>query len=337
MILVSGVESSRESTFTSMVHVSIGYSKRKSTLTDCQGTEQVTMSYCHFQTPAIVHTAEFQGQYFGANTHVDNPERDLFSILGNLEFDAELLHICQEPLPSDAVLPELHLDTPEYTHLLLPTSSSQCCFEEDVHQCDVLLANHPLLPHLQELIQGNPNHTLLSSPELQCTGVQEADCLMHKAVNMLKKSGRINYVKQVDDDCSALAHEISSFCQARLESPQGKENRQQSSDIEGICKQSTSAEVSKQSSKFLQKDIGPKKLRRESDIQLRKRRSALSDEAAAVLRRWLFEHAHHPYPNDDEKDELCLRTSLTNAQLNNWFINARRRILPQYHNQCEGL
>ncbi|KAG8949211.1 hypothetical protein FRC04_009010 [Tulasnella sp. 424] len=45
------------------------------------------------------------------------------------------------------------------------------------------------------------------------------------------------------------------------------------------------------------------------------------------LRKWLLEHADHPYPNEQEKKMLCEKTGLTMHQLSNWMINARRRIL----------
>lgn len=45
---------------------------------------------------------------------------------------------------------------------------------------------------------------------------------------------------------------------------------------------------------------------------------------------WLREHRDNPYPNDDEKYMLIQQTKLTMAQINYWFTNARRRILPKW-------
>jgi hypothetical protein len=45
------------------------------------------------------------------------------------------------------------------------------------------------------------------------------------------------------------------------------------------------------------------------------------------MKQWLFEHILHPYPTEDEKKEIAVKTNLKVIQVNNWFINARRRIL----------
>jgi hypothetical protein len=47
-----------------------------------------------------------------------------------------------------------------------------------------------------------------------------------------------------------------------------------------------------------------------------------------ILREWLENHLENPYPTEDEKEILMNKTQLTMAQINNYFINARRRIVP---------
>ncbi|XP_052805413.1 homeobox protein PKNOX1-like [Mya arenaria] len=57
------------------------------------------------------------------------------------------------------------------------------------------------------------------------------------------------------------------------------------------------------------------------------KRGVLPKSATQVMKSWLFQHIVHPYPTEDEKRQIATQTNLTLLQVNNWFINARRRIL----------
>ncbi|XP_015510800.1 homeobox protein PKNOX2 isoform X2 [Neodiprion lecontei] len=59
----------------------------------------------------------------------------------------------------------------------------------------------------------------------------------------------------------------------------------------------------------------------------RQKRGVLPKQATSIMRSWLFQHLVHPYPTEDEKRQIASQTNLTLLQVNNWFINARRRIL----------
>lgn len=65
-----------------------------------------------------------------------------------------------------------------------------------------------------------------------------------------------------------------------------------------------------------------------SSVSYRKRRGNLPKTVTAILKQWLIEHTEHPYPTENEKNSLGDKTGLTINQISNWFINARRRILP---------
>lgn len=60
----------------------------------------------------------------------------------------------------------------------------------------------------------------------------------------------------------------------------------------------------------------------------RTKRTNYPKHVSITLRRWLQENMKNPYPSDTEKTILREKTGLDATQLNNWFINARRRILP---------
>ncbi|KAI6171034.1 Homeobox protein homothorax [Aphelenchoides bicaudatus] len=59
----------------------------------------------------------------------------------------------------------------------------------------------------------------------------------------------------------------------------------------------------------------------------RKVPKVFSKEAITKFRAWLFQNLQHPYPSEEQKKQLAQETNLTILQVNNWFINARRRIV----------
>ncbi|CAG8951315.1 hypothetical protein HYFRA_00008065 [Hymenoscyphus fraxineus] len=68
----------------------------------------------------------------------------------------------------------------------------------------------------------------------------------------------------------------------------------------------------------------------------RKRRGNLPKETTDKLRTWFVSHLSHPYPTEDEKQELMRQTGLQINQISNWFINARRRQLPAMINNARA-
>jgi hypothetical protein len=80
--------------------------------------------------------------------------------------------------------------------------------------------------------------------------------------------------------------------------------------------------------------IGDYNMGANGDGKQRKRRGNLPKETTDKLRSWFVGHLHHPYPTEDEKQELMRQTGLQMNQISNWFINARRRQLPAMINNA---
>ncbi|CAI4218787.1 unnamed protein product [Parascedosporium putredinis] len=81
-------------------------------------------------------------------------------------------------------------------------------------------------------------------------------------------------------------------------------------------------------------DVGPQGVM--GDAKQRKRRGNLPKETTDKLRAWFVAHLHHPYPTEDEKQDLMRQTGLQMNQISNWFINARRRQLPTMINNARA-
>ncbi|KAK4755867.1 hypothetical protein SAY87_009624 [Trapa incisa] len=59
---------------------------------------------------------------------------------------------------------------------------------------------------------------------------------------------------------------------------------------------------------------------------LRKRRAGkLPGDTASVLKAWWQSHSKWPYPTEEDKAKLVQETGLQLKQINNWFINQRKR------------
>ncbi|CAK9146459.1 unnamed protein product [Ilex paraguariensis] len=59
---------------------------------------------------------------------------------------------------------------------------------------------------------------------------------------------------------------------------------------------------------------------------LRKRRAGkLPGDTTSILKAWWQSHAKWPYPTEEDKAKLVQETGLQLKQINNWFINQRKR------------
>ncbi|MFS7914003.1 putative transcription factor Homeodomain-TALE-KNOX family [Helianthus anomalus] len=68
---------------------------------------------------------------------------------------------------------------------------------------------------------------------------------------------------------------------------------------------------------------------------LRKRRAGkLPGDTTCVLKDWWQQHSKWPYPTEDDKAKLVEETGLQLKQINNWFINQRKR---NWHSSSSSL
>ncbi|AQL09877.1 Putative knotted-like transcription factor family protein [Zea mays] len=66
---------------------------------------------------------------------------------------------------------------------------------------------------------------------------------------------------------------------------------------------------------------------------LRKRRAGkLPGDTTSILKQWWQQHSKWPYPTEDDKARLVEETGLQLKQINNWFINQRKR---NWHNNSQ--
>ncbi|XP_074583961.1 homeobox protein knotted-1-like 3 [Curcuma longa] len=68
---------------------------------------------------------------------------------------------------------------------------------------------------------------------------------------------------------------------------------------------------------------------------LRKRRAGkLPGDTTSILKQWWQQNSKWPYPTEDDKAKLVEETGLQLKQINNWFINQRKR---NWHNNSQSV
>mmetsp|Transcript_44168 Transcript_44168/g.106702 ORF Transcript_44168/g.106702 Transcript_44168/m.106702 type:complete len:261 (+) Transcript_44168:159-941(+) len=59
----------------------------------------------------------------------------------------------------------------------------------------------------------------------------------------------------------------------------------------------------------------------------------LTSECVAVLKEWYDQHTEWPYPTQHDKQELSKKVGMSEETVNNWFINARKRLMNRHEKE----
>ena len=200
---------------------------------------------------------------------------------------------------------------------------------------DVL--SHPLLPQLCRSFHDESGLIAARREATACTVTDERgdlDAFMESAVWLVAEQ-QIRYadfLHALDECTKALGHNFTQqlhhetlFPGAAIPCSNTLDSTAETLTKPPLVPNAASSSCSTQNTS---PKVKPTTREANSTKQKTKRSHAkLPQKATDILKKWLFEHANHPYPDEDEKEQLSLLTNLTLTQVSNWFINARRRVL----------
>jgi hypothetical protein len=140
------------------------------------------------------------------------------------------------------------------------------------------------------------------------------------------------------DQSSNENKNIDSKSQTNSKSDSGKE--QGSLEVNDGSPKNNSKQSMNDKAKALKKnektqrlpDFDDCKMSRSSRSSKTKRsRSNYSKFVTKILMNWFKEHLNHPYPSEEQRQQLCEITGLSRKQLRVWFIDTRRVSILKYN------
>lgn len=206
---------------------------------------------------------------------------------------------------------------------------------EMVYIRDVLLAQHPFLSDVEKAVgrlTESSNADMLNAEAL--SGLLDPDRILLEALRTLSDDPSMRKLQASLEVEATMINQETAAYQTIHTTP----FRRMAEAKASSSKPCSSRDIPPGSS---EQDYCPVKPKRKKSCisaaahksacnRVVKKREKTPPESQRLLKDWLFTHSHHPYPTDAEKEHLCCATALSLQQLNNWFINARRRILPNY-------
>ncbi|CAF3297903.1 unnamed protein product [Rotaria socialis] len=231
-----------------------------------------------------------------------------------------------------------------------------------MHTNKDLIYSHPLFPLLAILFDkcelatnsasllGTINEDIveftkqLNKEQLQCyRSNPEMDNLMIQAVQILRF--HLLEIEKVHELCDNFCQKYINLLKGKMpmdmvmdntkyeaEEDEEEESIISNDDIKTICVLPVKTQyVSPQMSVTddMSENFESDPCEENDDIPQRrqKKRGIFPKSATSLMRAWLFQHLSHPYPSEEQKKIFARETNLNILQVNNWFINARRRIV----------
>nr|XP_010915332.1 BEL1-like homeodomain protein 3 isoform X1 [Elaeis guineensis]XP_010915334.1 BEL1-like homeodomain protein 3 isoform X1 [Elaeis guineensis]XP_010915335.1 BEL1-like homeodomain protein 3 isoform X1 [Elaeis guineensis]XP_029119027.1 BEL1-like homeodomain protein 3 isoform X1 [Elaeis guineensis] len=199
--------------------------------------------------------------------------------------------------------------------------------------------------NIQELAISGSDEYPLSSGEIKSQGLVDGQRCLEAFTKKTELVTMLQLVDQRYNQCIDQIHDvISAFCNAtgsgtahmhawfalRTISSLYKNLRKRITSRLLLMTQRPSTECMREKEKSLessliQKQWALQQLRRRDQHSWRPQRG-LPEKSVSVLRAWMFQNFLHPYPKDNEKHLLAIKSGLTRSQVSNWFINARVRL-----------
>ncbi|CAF0823880.1 unnamed protein product [Rotaria sordida] len=178
----------------------------------------------------------------------------------------------------------------------------------------------------------------LNKEQLQCyTTNPEIDNLMLQAIQILRI--HLLEIEKVHELCDNFCQKYINLLKGKMpmdiimdDSKSETESLISNDDIKPICllpiqTQYTSPQISLTDE--INENFESDTCEENDDIpqHRQKKRGIFPKSATLLMRAWLFQHLNHPYPSEEQKKIFARETNLNVLQVNNWFINARRRIV----------